>query len=320
MALSPNILRQFLIWLMIGIATYSITITAVSDFGQMRASLASIGFIGWAGLIGLSTFNILLRAVRWQYYIGKLGYLIPISRNLQYFLAGFAFTLTPAKAGEAARSLYLKQDGVRYTDSLAALFVERLTDLIAVILLALAAVYTFEDYRWLVILAGACTLAMLPLIHSQLLRNFLARISERITNVRISKGLNHLINLINSSAALLSSASLYGGMVLSLMAAFSVCMMMYIVLNLFGMEISISLAVGIYATGILVGALSFLPGGLGSAEAVMIGLLVFAGVDITTATAATLICRIAALWYSIAVGIIIVLRLELHSKPHQEIG
>ena len=37
-----------------------------------------------------------------------------------------------------------------------------------------------------------------------------------------------------------------------------------------GADVSLPLAVGIYATGILVGALSFLPGGIGSAEAVMI--------------------------------------------------
>ena len=93
--------------------------------------------------------------------------------------------------------------------------------------------------------------------------------------------------------------------------------MMYFALDLLGAEISLPLAVGIYATGILVGALSFLPGGIGSAEAVMIGLLVLAGVDLTTATAATLICRIAALWYSIALGLGIVLRLELDPSRRQ---
>jgi uncharacterized membrane protein YbhN (UPF0104 family) len=56
--------------------------------------------------------------------------------------------------------------------------------------------------------------------------------------------------------------------------------------------------------------LSFLPGGIGGAEAVMLGLLVLAGIDGTTAIVAILMCRIAALWYSIAVGIVIVLRLE----------
>jgi uncharacterized protein (TIRG00374 family) len=320
LAISSKMLRQFLIWLMISIAIYGIAIAAVSDFGEMRASLTSIGLIGWASIIGLSTLNILLRIARWQGYLSKLGHRIPLGRNIQYFLAGFAFTLTPAKAGEAARSLYLKQDGVGYTDSLAALFVERLTDLVAVILLALAAAYSFQEYRWLVILAGCITLAILPLIHSKALRKLLSNASKNIANARISKGLNHLVNLINSSATLLHSAPLYGGMVLSLLAAFCVCLMMYVTLNLLGVGISMGLAIGIYATGILVGALSFLPGGLGSAEAVMIGLLVLAGVEISTATAATLICRIGALWYSIAVGIIIVLRLELGTKQPQETG
>jgi uncharacterized membrane protein YbhN (UPF0104 family) len=50
----------------------------------------------------------------------------------------------------------------------------------------------------------------------------------------------------------------------------------------------------------------------------MIGLLVLAGVDGTTAAAATLICRIAALWYSIALGIVIVLRLELSPGNSKE--
>jgi uncharacterized protein (TIRG00374 family) len=96
--------------------------------------------------------------------------------------------------------------------------------------------------------------------------------------------------------------------------------MMFVTLELLGADISMPLAVGIYATGILVGALSFLPGGIGSAEAVMIGLLVLAGIDPTTAIAATLICRIAALWYSIALGLGIVLRLELRSGRAQENG
>ena len=107
-------------------------------------------------------------------------------------------------------------------------------------------------------------------------------------------------------------------MILSLIACFSVCLMMYVALNILGSDISMPLAVGIYATGILVGALSFLPGGIGSAEAVMIGLLLLAGADLPTATAVTLICRIAALWYSIALGLGIVLRLETTSATSQE--
>ena len=317
MELSPKLVRQCMIWLVIGIALYGLAVI-VSGADNIRSSLAQIGWGGWAAILGLSTLNFVLRFGRWHYYLLTLHHRVPVARNLQYFLAGFAFTSTPAKAGEAVRSLYLKRDGVGYTDSLAALFVERLTDLVAVILLALAAAYSFADYRWLVLLAAIITLSLLPLIHSRLLREQLARLNQRLPDGAIRKGIDHLLNLVRSSASLLRSGPLYGGMVLSMSAAFAVSLMMYVVLLLLGADISMPLAVGIYATGILAGALSFLPGGIGSAEAVMIALLVLAGIDLSTATAATLACRIAALWYSIGVGIVIVLWLETTSARATE--
>jgi uncharacterized protein (TIRG00374 family) len=317
LSLSPKLIRQFLIWLVVGIAVYGIAVI-YADFDKIQASLAKMGWLGWCAVLALSTVNILVRFGRWQLYLHTLGHKVPALRSLQYFIAGFAFTSTPAKAGEALRSVYLKREGVSYPQSLGALFVERLTDLIAVILFALAAAYPFEDYRWLVALAGCLTLSMLPLVHSQFLRAQLTQLSDRMPNTRIQAALRHLVEILTSSAALLRSGPLYGGMALSLIAALAVCLIMYIVLTLLGAEISLTLAIGIYATGILVGALSFLPGGIGSAELVMIGLLILAGVDKTTATAATLVCRIAALWYSIGLGIIAVIGLEFMPGKSQE--
>ena len=52
----------------------------------------------------------------------------------------------------------------------------------------------------------------------------------------------------------------------------------------------------------LVGGLSFLPGGLGSSEAVMITLLAVNGLPHSAAITATLICRLATLWFAVALG------------------
>jgi uncharacterized protein (TIRG00374 family) len=310
LSLAPKLIRQFLIWLVVGIAVYGVAV-AYADFDKIQESLAKVGWSGWVAVLALTSVNLLLRFGRWQFYLNALGYRVPAWRSAQYFMAGMAFISTPAKAGEALRSLYLKnREGVNYPDSLGALFVERLTDLITVVLLALVAAYTFGDYRWLVALAGCLTLSILPLIHSQFLRSLLTRLGDKIVNPWIKTALKHLVELITSSATLLRSAPLYGGMALSIIAGLIVCFIMPVVLTLLGAEISPALAIGIYATGILVGALSFLPGGIGSAELVMIGLLVLAGVDTTTATAATLICRLATLWYAIGLGVITLVRVE----------
>ena len=61
-------------------------------------------------------------------------------------------------------------------------------------------------------------------------------------------------------------------------------------------------ATGIYSVAIIVGALSFLPGGLGSTEAVMVALLAAHGYTMPDAMLLTLVYRFLTLWFAIAIG------------------
>jgi uncharacterized protein (TIRG00374 family) len=54
--------------------------------------------------------------------------------------------------------------------------------------------------------------------------------------------------------------------------------------------------------------LSFLPGGLGGAEAVMISLLVLQGMTTPAAVAATVFIRLATLWFAVCLGLIALLK------------
>ena len=71
---------------------------------------------------------------------------------------------------------------------------------------------------------------------------------------------------------------------------------------------TLAAAVFVYAFAMLVGGLSFLPGGLGSSEAVMIGLLALHGFPEPAAVTATLICRLATLWFAVALGAVFLAR------------
>ena len=68
---------------------------------------------------------------------------------------------------------------------------------------------------------------------------------------------------------------------------------------------------GIYAISVLAGAVSFIPGGLGSTEAVMGLLLVLVGAEPATAIAATIICRLATLWFAVVIGVVVVGGIEI---------
>ena len=75
-------------------------------------------------------------------------------------------------------------------------------------------------------------------------------------------------------------------------------------------HIDVITALGIYGVAVLIGGLSFLPGGLGSTEAVMAALLATRGLALPDAMLITLTCRIVTLWLAVGLGWIAVLALR----------
>lgn len=281
------------------------------DARQVAKTLAAITAPQLALILGLSLLNYALRFLRWQSYVAALGHAVPWRRHLAYYLAGFAFTVTPGKAGEAVRSLYLKPHGMSYTESLAAFFVERLLDVLAIAALAIGGAWLFPDYRAFVLLSclgiGTFTwFTIRPELPSRL-NDWAGRAHSTGKSARV---LRHLAKLLQASARLLAPGRLYAGLAVGVLAWAAEGFALYLIARGMGAPLPIAAATGIYAVSVLAGALSFLPGGLGGTEAVMGVLLALAGVGSSTAIAATLLCRFTTLWFAVLIGLLAMLGLE----------
>ena len=270
-----------------------------ADREAVFAALWRISLPVLVAIFALSLLNYLLRFWRWQRYIGAFGHLLPWWRHFLYYLAGFTLTVTPAKAGEAVRSLYLHQYGVSYAQSLAALFVERLLDVLAMSLLALLILLARPDYAWLVILAWVLTVPLGWLITRTWLPDKLRVLGQ---GHRYGHQFDRLARLLDSAAVLLQPGSFLFGMSVGVLSWGLEGLSLYLIADSLRIGISLATGVGIYAIAVLAGALSFLPGGLGGTEAVMGVLLIAFGADSATAVAITLLCRIATLWFAVALG------------------
>jgi uncharacterized protein (TIRG00374 family) len=309
LALPANFTRQLLIVVILSI----VLLGAMAAFGNVEEVLASIRLLGWSGwgiILGLSLSNYLLRFVRWEYYLRILGYRVPLWANLSIYLAGFGFTTTPGKAGEVVRTIYLKPFGVSYIHGLSAFFVERLVDMLSMLIVASLAAYAFESTRWLVALTFFVTLAFLPMVHSKIVYDFLERRRQGFKSIRIRSVGEHLLSMLQSSAVLLRSGPLYIGLLLGLLAWTAEGYGLYIVLERMGATTPLYLAAGIYGVSVLAGVVSFVPGGLGGTEIVMGSLLILTGVDAPVAVSAVIICRLATLWFAVAIGLIFVVGIE----------
>ena len=297
---------------------FAIIVYAIFLFGggspQLLPSLQKIGGAGIFLILSMSFFNYGLRFSRWHLYSLRLGHEVPQLLGFEYYVAGFSLTATPGKIGEAIRGLYLKQHQVPYTHSLSMLFAERLSDLLAMVLLSCLALWQLPQYRSFIAIVICAILALLLLLQRPLALNWLQRQLTRTGLVKVNKLTNKLFLLVASARQLLARTVLLSGLALGLCSWAAEGFGFYLVLQFLHVDISPALAIGVYAISILIGALSFLPGGLGSTEAVMVLMLVFLGVPQGEALVATLICRAATLWFAVLIGILAMLDLQ-HRAP-----
>lgn len=319
----PRLVLALFVSIALSIIGY-IAAVAWSGSEETLAAMRLLSAPGWAAVLLLSLGNYAARFARWQRYLRRLdtGPLPSPGTHALIYTAGFALTTTPGKAGETVRGLILKRwYRVPFAASLSAFFVERLMDFIAVLVIVALAVPVFVDgaLRGLAVLVVALALALLPLLHN---RKLLAWLKHRVRRWphRPRVLALHVLTLFSSSAALLQNRMLYEGLALGLLAWTLEGIGLYLILQGMGADISLAAAVGIYGLSTLVGALTLVPGGLGGTEISMVALLVAAGADQATATGATLICRIASLWFAVLLGMLAAAWLALAGPPRDAPG
>ncbi len=273
----------------------------LADREAFGAALSALPGALWAQVVALSLLSYLLRFARWHGYIAALGHRVPILRHLAIYLSAFALTLTPGKAGETIRSVYLHPCGVSYPHSLGAFVAERLLDLAAVAALASLAVSMFPEQRPWMLAALAGVAAVVLSVRSRLL----ASIGRRLAKGPVA---GHAAQVVATVRFLLSGRRLAVAAPLSLLAWMAQGVSLYLIVQALGHELPAGTVVAIYCLSILAGAASFIPGGLGATEAAIVLLLSAAGVGPTDAITASLVSRGLTLWLAVGIGVLAMAR------------
>jgi len=278
------------------------------DIGPVADTLQGYAWGLFGVALALSAGNYLLRFLKWELALGWLGVRrdapdLGLGRSLTIYLAGLSMSVTPGKVGEVLRSLLLKaSDGVPFTRTAPIVVADRLTDLVALVILSLVGVAQFPSYLPVVVVTAVLVVAAVIVLGSPRLLHAVLRFGTRIPGVR--RLASRAEPLVDSTAALLKIRVILILSLISVVGWGLECIGFWLIVGGFGIDAPLSLCTFLWAAGTLVGALSFLPGGLGATEGSLVvaaqSLLV--GVTQPIAVAATLLGRFATLWFGELVG------------------
>jgi uncharacterized protein (TIRG00374 family) len=198
---------------------------------------------------------------------------------------------------------------VPYPQSFAAFFSERLSDLFAVVLLTLFGLSLYPEALPMIVVGVALVMVGL-LVLSQ--RRLLERLMQSLPTEggKVIGLLRHLLQVLLHAQQCHRLRLMLGLTLLSVIAWSAEALAFDWILKWMGADIPLTFAVFVYALAMLAGAISFMPGGLGGAEAVMVGLLVWKGMNSADAVAATVLIRLATLWFAVAIGALMLFRLN----------
>jgi uncharacterized protein (TIRG00374 family) len=273
----------------------------LSGWPATLQALRQVGVPGMTIALGLALLNQLLRFARWNLYLRRLGARVPAWTHWRIYCAGFAFAITPGNAGEAIRAVFLKRHDVEFSHSLAAILSERVSDLLALLLLAaLGLGLVRQAHPWLLPVALLALLTLTLLARADWLRQQVKQAARG--EGRVGRLLHHLLHLLRQARRCHTPRLLLLALLLGLCAWGADALALWSIAHRLGLGLSLRLAGCAYALAILAGASTVVPGGLGGAEAALAGMLLLSGAAMPQAVAATLLIRLATLWFGVGVG------------------
>ena len=263
-------------------------------------------------LIGESLILIsyFIRFIRWKILLKNINLNPPNLRNAYIWMGSFAFTATPGKAGEGVRIILLnKQCKIPKSPILLALLTERFSDAMAVLIifilnLNIITKINLKSNYSLILIIIIISLFFLLFNKREKIKDFIIFI---IGKVLPSQKVNFKNKNIKTIKILMKPKNIIISITLGLFAWIIEGISFFIILKGFNLSISWNGATFAHTTSSLLGALTFMPGGLGPTEASTIGLLSLQGIPLAIGTSATLLIRVMTLWFATILGLICLL-------------
>mgnify|MGYP001237037489 CR=1 FL=1 len=294
-----------LIILVIIIVIFYIAILIFSDINAIADKISNIQITYLPIIFSLVGVQLVVLGIKYHRMLKKLGINIPLNKGIKIYISGISLIATPGGAGTAIKSHVLKKRyNVPLSRTLPTIFMERLTELVAILIILSFFFYwtNLVESIFAIALGLIFTFIMYLLISKNKIFNSLKIFLNKINKL---KKLSNSIDDSKESFLILSRKNTFLEMIgWSLVAKLAQLFAVYFIFLSLNVDLGALLTGQIYYTSLVLGSLTFLPSGIVITESTMIAILLNHGIDFSLATLLVIFTRLITTWFSTILGII----------------
>lgn len=242
--------------------------------------------------------------MKWHFLLKNSKVDIPLTKSITVFFSGLAFEITPGQIGTLMKSQILKtSSNIPRTKTVPIVIVEKIYDLIGAILASVIGIIILGMEFYLIIIAiSVLAFIFFFMYYRPASELFFNRITKLKFFSKYIENISEFYEIVRKSTNLKAATVC---ILLALTYWFMISAAAYYTLIAFDINVLDYLKVlAIYASSTLLGAITFVPGGIGITEGSIAGLFTLNGIGVSTALILSVTIRILTLWYSVCIGFI----------------
>ena len=282
-----------------------ITIILYSDLEEFTKNFLEIRYEYLPVILLLVFFSLVAKSFRQLILLREIGIDISVKANLTIFFSGLSMQATPGGLGTMIKSQFIKKNyGHSLLKTMPVVLAERFHDLLSMITIITIFSFFYQLIEIQLILA-----ILIPIMIFSYLavrrKKILIFVVNRLLKIKfLSKFIQNLVESQESLHTLSSNKIMLSCWGISLFGLTLEAISIYFSFVAFNLDFGIIETTLITFTSLVIGAASFIPGGIGLTEASLIGLLVLSKVELVTASSLTIFIRLTTIWYATIVGFI----------------
>jgi uncharacterized protein (TIRG00374 family) len=249
----------------------------------------------------------LVRFCKWSYYLKKLKIKLHPTKSLMIYLSLYSMSITPGQVGRIIGGYTLNRVTKKGFMKVAPIItMDVFSDFFGFSIIAIATSFFFHTFFvYTVIFVLLLSVSFMFLLHPSLYKQL-----GRIKYLRkYMKRFSSQINTYYSSSGELNKPHVYlASLVFTMPADILNSLGLYFSLLAIGIKVKITQSLFVFAASQIFGMVSTLPGGIGVTDGTIVGLLSSTfHVSAALSSAATIMARLATLWFGVIIGVVCLL-------------